>query len=189
MGIRRATPADARGIAEIHVAAWQSAYRDLLPGAVLDHLSAEESAKRWEERIAGAWPHVFVAEEAERVVGFAACGSSHDEDLDREKVGEIYTIYVHPRAWRRGWGTALLSEALRALREEGFAEVVLWVLRGNRQAMTFYRAAGFEPDGASRVTQHRDGAELPLVRFRCRITEATTYVAQPAETAARRPGE
>jgi ribosomal protein S18 acetylase RimI-like enzyme len=109
---------------------------------------------------------VLVAQEGEHVVGFTACGVSQDEDLDRARTGEIYVIYVHPRAWRQRHGTALANQAIECLREEGFEEAILWVLEGNQQAMRFYESAGFEADGASKVKQRADGSEMPIVRFR-----------------------
>jgi ribosomal protein S18 acetylase RimI-like enzyme len=169
MSIRRADLADTKGIAQVHVAAWRSAYRGLLPDDVLERLSADDSAQRWQERIARPWGHILVAER-DGIVGFAACGETRDEDVDREKVGELYVIYVHPAEWRQGHGRALLREALRCLQEEGFEHVLLWVLQGNEQAIRFYERAGFEADGASRIKRRRDGTEMPVVRYRRRIS-------------------
>jgi len=166
MSVRRAKSSDAKGIAEVRVAAWRSAYRGLLPNDVLDRLSASDSERRWGERIAGLWEHVFVAEKDALIVGFAACGDTEDEDVDREKVGEIYVIYVHPDAWRQGLATALLRKAIRHLRQDGFEEVILWVLEGNPQAIGFYKAAGFEADGARTVKRRSDGTEMPVERYR-----------------------
>jgi ribosomal protein S18 acetylase RimI-like enzyme len=166
MSIRRAESSDAKSIAEVHVAAWRAAYRELLPESVLDNLSVEDSEVRWRERIAKPWGHIFVYEQAHRIVGYAACGVSQDEDIDREKVGEIYVIYVHPDHWREGLGAMLLSKALECLREDGFEQIILWVLSGNHQAIQFYEASGFEVDGASKVKQRADGSEIPVVRYR-----------------------
>jgi len=162
--IRRAKSSDARGIAKVHVAAWKAAYRGLLPDNTLDQLSVDDSEARWKERLAGAWGKILVAEQKDRIIGFAACGASRDEDLD--KVGELYVIYVHPEEWRKGYGATLIGEAMKHLREAGFEEVVLWVLRGNQQAIRFYEAAGFVADGASKVKQRTDGTELPVIRYR-----------------------
>lgn len=169
MSIRRAELSDASGIATVHVAAWRSAYRGLLADDALGHLSVDDSERRWRERIAKPWGHVFVAEQEGRIVGFAACGSSQDEDIDRDEVGEIYVIYVHPQAWRKGYGAALVGEAMGRLQEDGFNEVILWVLRGNQQAIGFYEAAGFAADGASRLKRRADGLEMPIVRYRRRL--------------------
>jgi ribosomal protein S18 acetylase RimI-like enzyme len=172
MPIRHAEPADAKGIGEVHVAAWRAAYRGLLPDDTLDRLSVEASARRWEERIAAPWGHVLVAVQEDRVVGFAAGGNTQDEDVDPARVGEIYVLYIHPQVWRRGWGTALLDELMQHLRGDGFEEVILWVLEGNEHAIPFYRAAGFEADGASRVKRRPDGTHMPLVRYRRGVNEA-----------------
>lgn len=42
MKVRMATPEDVRSIAEIHVAAWRAAYRDLMPQAFLDQVSVDK---------------------------------------------------------------------------------------------------------------------------------------------------
>jgi ribosomal protein S18 acetylase RimI-like enzyme len=106
-------------------------------------------------------------------VGFVACGKSQDEDVDREQVGEIYVLYVHPDAWRQGIGSALLDRAMNHLRTDRFTEAVLWVLDGNRQAMRFYEAAGFETDGVRKVKQRRDGSTMPIVRYRRTVDTET----------------
>ena len=99
-------------------------------------------------------------------MGFVTCGSSPDEDLDPEKVGEIHVQHVHPEAWRQGYGAALVGEAVECLRKDGFQEITLWVLRGNLRAIRFYEAIGFGADGASRVEQHADGLGMPVMRYR-----------------------
>jgi ribosomal protein S18 acetylase RimI-like enzyme len=165
MSIRKAELLDAKGIAQVHVAAWKSAYRGLLPDNVLDRLAVDDVERRWKERIAKPWGHIFVVEKKDRLVGFVACGGSQDEDIDQDKVGEIYVLYVHPEEWRRGYGTVLLDKAIGRLRGDGVEKVILWVLRGNELALGFYEAAGFEADGASRVKQRVDGLEMPIVRY------------------------
>jgi len=49
--VRRAEPADARGIAEVHTRTWQAAYRHVFPADVLDSLDVEERVRGWLERI------------------------------------------------------------------------------------------------------------------------------------------
>ena len=169
MIVRRAEASDAKCIAEVRVAAWKSAYRGLLPDHVLDGLMVEDSERRWREHIAKSLLHILVFEHEERIIGFAACGNSQDEDVDREKVGELHVMYVHPDEWRRGYGKALLEEAMSRMRGEGYESVILWVLRGNEQAIGFYEKAGFGADGASRVKQRSDGTEMPIVRYRRRL--------------------
>jgi len=179
MSIRRAELSDAQGIAQVIVAAWRAAYRGLLPDEALDRLSVADYERRWSERIAEPWGPLFVAEQEDEIVGIVACGSSQDEDVDRERVGEIYVIYVHTEHWRQGVGTALLDQALDRLHRDGFGEAILWVLRGNQQAIVFYEGAGFEADGASRIKRRADGLEMPIVRYRRSIKGARDRLSPP----------
>ena len=166
MSVRRATPSDARGIAEVHVAAWQAVYRGLLPDTLLDNLSVDDSEQRWAGRLTGAWGQFLVSERDGDVVGFAACGATQDADANRQETGEVYVVYVRPREWRRGHGRSLLGESLSLLREQGFREVMLWVLEDNRQAIAFYEAEGFVADGASKVKTRAGGVEMHVARYR-----------------------
>jgi hypothetical protein len=46
ISLRPAVPGDSLAVARIHVRAWQTAYRGLLPDAYLDGLRAEDRAAR-----------------------------------------------------------------------------------------------------------------------------------------------
>jgi ribosomal protein S18 acetylase RimI-like enzyme len=61
-----------------------------------------------------------------------------------------------------------MREALSRLRGDGFAEVVLWVLEGNRRAVRFYRRFGFVPDG-SVVRREMHGIPTTVVRLRFHV--------------------
>ena len=166
MTIRAAKVIDARGIAEVHIAAWQTAYRGLLPERILKDLSVSESETRWRQRLGETTTQTFVAEQEGQVVGFVTCGRSRDHDANKARVGEIYAFYVGPTVWRQGHGRRLCSRALAALQARGFAEVTLWVLRNNRQAIKFYRAVGFTADGVIKTERWRGGVEIQQTRYR-----------------------
>ena len=80
---------DAKGIAAVHVAAWRVAYRGLLPDEVLDRLSIDDIEKRWANASPSLGGTSSSLSAKVTLVGFAACGSSEGEDMDRETVGEI----------------------------------------------------------------------------------------------------
>lgn len=148
MSVRRAVPADAAPIAQIHVRSWQAAYRGLMPDDLLDGLSADERAQTWREALADN--AVFVTERDGALVGFCALAEpSRDEDAP-DGTAEIGAIYVDPQAWRAGAGRALMDAALRHLQASGWREATLWVLRENEQALDFYAKFGFAPDGAEK---------------------------------------
>ncbi len=63
--------------------------------------------------------------------------------------GEIASFYTHPAERGKGYGGLLFEEALRRLREAGFAHAFVFVLRENEKARRFYAAHGFVWDGTS----------------------------------------
>lgn len=166
MSIRRAESSDAKGIAKVHITAWQSAYRGILPDSFLDNLSVERSQSGWERMLADSSGWVLVFEQNGEIIGFAALRVSHDQDVENKKEGEIGAIYLLPHEWRKGYGKQLIHAAIAALREQGFTEVTLWVLRENQRAIEFYKKLGFCADGATKVDVRPNGIEFHEVRFR-----------------------
>ena len=165
MQVRPATVADAEGIAQIHVASWQAAYRDLMPSAVLDHLSVEKRAAFWQTHLASQPLQTFVAELNGAILGFCDLVPSRDKDSNPKAVAEIVAIYVDPRHWRQGVGRALCLRALEAARRKQFIAVTLWSLGSNIAARNFYEALGFQLDGATKF-ETIGNYELHQVRFR-----------------------
>ena len=108
--------------------------------------------------------HILVADNAGTVVGFVSAGPTRDADGDAG-IGEVYAIYVEPAVVGAGVGRRLFQEATDALRQDGCIEATLWVLEDNARARRFYAAAGWQPDGATKV-EERPGFHLREVRYR-----------------------
>ena len=177
MIVRIATVADARSIAEVHVASWQVAYRGQVPDDYLDGLSVDVRESAWTRILAHTgWPEgtltfVLVDEELSieegthgRTLGFANLGPSRDEDADA-KTGELRSIYLDSVSWGEGYGRMLMSEAMRTLQSWGCRVAIVWVLDTNARARRFYEAAGWYADGAEKVDESR-GFSLREVRYR-----------------------
>jgi GNAT superfamily N-acetyltransferase len=163
--LRRAEKHEARLIAELHVRAWQAAYRGLLPDELLDGLSVAAREALWRRKLAiGSRSHVWVAERGERVIGFVAVGPSRDGDTGAS-VAEVYAIYVEPEVVGTGVGRVLFKHAMDFLRGHGYGAAILWVLETNARARRFYEGAGWQPDGAMK-TELRQVWELKEVRYR-----------------------
>lgn len=162
--IRLATLADARAIAEIHVLSWQKAYQGIIPDSFLRSLSIERREQFWCQAIEDNTPEVWVAEYASEIVGWVAFGASQDEDAD-ETTGEIEAIYVLPSYWGKGTGRELWLVARRRLIERGFTSATLWVLVENSRAITFYHAAGFEPNPSATKEITIAGKQLGEIRY------------------------
>jgi GNAT superfamily N-acetyltransferase len=156
--IRKATVADARGIAEVHVRTWQIAYVDYFSSEELQRQNRfleGEALRRREEGLANpAWT-TFVAEQDGRVVGFAVVFANRDELGPH--IGELGAIYVDPDCWEIGVGTALLKAGETQLTDAGYESAILWTIAANNRTRRFYERRGWSFDG---TTEPHRGALL-----------------------------
>jgi len=138
--IRPATLEDATAIARVHVASWQSTYRGMLPDEFLASLSETGYAERWKRVIGEGTSKVYVAEVGGEVVGFASGG--RERAGEKGYAGELYAIYVIDANQRRGFGRELVRATVAGLREVGLDDMIIWVLRDNQPARSFYERLG-----------------------------------------------
>lgn len=145
VSIRQATPTDAPTIQDVARESWHAAYDDLLGPATV-----EETIDEWYERPSletsiddarnRADAAFLVAEDAtDGIVGFVHVIPSREEP----SVGSLLRIYVRPRSWGDGVGTALL-ESLEAAVGPAFDRLRLLVLAENEVGVSFYESNGFE---------------------------------------------
>jgi GNAT superfamily N-acetyltransferase len=169
MEIRRATVDDAERIAAVRVRSWQRGYHGLIPQDFLDSMDPAHGLAARVGRLRDAnWNSggCFVAtDDYGELTGFTEFGATRDADAPDSGTGEVMAIYLVPQAWGEGQGRALMTAALRHLTECGYGQVTLWVLDANNRARRFYAAAGFMPDGATKVDASR-GFPLTEVRYR-----------------------
>ena len=160
MSLRRASPQDARALAEVHVAAWQGAYQGLLPADLLAGLSVERREAQWKRSLNREAEVIFAFENEGRIVAFGSAGPCGDEDKESENVAELLTLYALPEVWGRGVGRALWKAILSEIEQRAVVEITLWVLDANQRALHFYEAAGFTADGTTKTERWRDDLEI-----------------------------
>lgn len=164
--VRPATSRDAKAIAEIHVATWQAAYKDLMPEDYLNQMTVEKRQAYWREAIEYSEPQLLVATDGDQIAGFVGYDRSRDAKT-RSTVGEIWAMYVAPAHWRQGAGLALWDGARDGLKEEGCTQVTLWVLLRNEGAMEFYEhAAGFKREMPTLKTVDFGSVKLEEIRLK-----------------------
>lgn len=159
--------ADIDAVAALRMRGWQTAYTGLIPQNFLDTMSVEDHAQR---RRAGfnssrgtVWDLV-AADKNDVPVGWVCLGPYRGE-TDAAAPGEIYALYVEPVLMGQGIGRALMDAVHHRAEAEGFANVLLWVLRDNARARRFYAAAGYVSDGAVDSDLY-DGTAVDEVRYR-----------------------
>jgi GNAT superfamily N-acetyltransferase len=153
-------PADEAGWTRAWFESAVEGFGPLLPES---HAYPQAPPGRFQELLADPGVSLLVAEEDRQVAGFTGCGENRDSDA-RAETGEIRSMFVAPRSWRRGVGRALLAAALDDLRARGYSEVSVWSFAGNERANAFYEAAGFTLDGAERSEDA--WAHIPELRYR-----------------------
>ena len=162
--VRPATLRDAKGIAEIHVAAWQDAYKGLLPDSVLDALSVQKRQAFWREAIDLCEPQVVVAHIDNELMGFVGFDRSRDKGTP-SSTGEIWAMYANPIHWDKGVGLALWDAARDGLQEEGCTKVTLWSYLRNERALRFFDLAGFKRELKTAKTVPLGAVKLEEIRL------------------------
>ena len=164
--IRNAKKEDAYEIAKVHVEGWKAAYKNQIPDEYLEKLSVEKKLQNWQNTLLNPKPDVsnFVAEEDGHVVGFCSVGPSRDKNAPRD-ASELYAIYVEPSKVGTGVGSSLHDAGLDFLRENGYKEAVLWVLKTNKTTISFYERKGWKFDDAEKE-EITGGVTLQEIRYR-----------------------
>ncbi len=141
--IRLATPEDAQGLTRVHVRSWQSSYRGLIAQDFLDSIDSTERLAGWKKTL--AHPEMFgvfvaVAPGSGEIVGFSAGGKNRDSAS--RYPGELYAIYLLGEVKGQGVGRELFQACFQWLRERGHVPMLLWVLKENTRARSFYERMG-----------------------------------------------
>lgn len=166
---RLASPADARAIAELHLASWRSAYAPFLKPGVLEALELEPHIVEWRRRVGVPEVRIDLEEAAGGLIAFCAHGPSGDEDAKARpevRTWEIKNLHVRPDLRRTGSGGRLFDLSVAHARRVGASSLTLWVVEKNQTARAFYEKKGMTPDGGR--TTHTLGADgtMPVVRYR-----------------------
>jgi GNAT superfamily N-acetyltransferase len=139
LSLRRATRADSRTLADIHITARATA----MPW--LRVLHSPDETRWWMTQVVVPRLEVWIAERDGATLGFAAL---QDEWLEH--------LYVDPTAWRAGAGTMLLDH----VKQRQPAGLKLWTFQRNALARNFYRKHGFseqrQTDGSANEEREPD---------------------------------
>jgi len=136
--IRPALLQDAPEIAAVHIAAWRSAYKGIVPQAYLNVLSYEDRKNMWTDilcRSNTASMRFVAVDEHNSVIGFVAAGKPHDTELDFD--AELYAIYLLPEYKGKGVGKQLMLHIVQWLVQNNFHSLYAWVLEDN-PSKSFY---------------------------------------------------
>lgn len=150
--IRKYTADDADGRGMVHYQSWKETYSGLMPAEYLDKL-------RLDKQIEIARKHTdntLVAVVGEKVVGFGCYLQNSREFASVKPSSEIVALYILKEYQGCGIGKALINAVKDELTEKN---ILLFVLKGNEQAIKFYEHMGFSFTGKS-ISQEVSGGTL-----------------------------
>ncbi|HRW18861.1 MAG TPA: GNAT family N-acetyltransferase [Dermatophilaceae bacterium] len=107
----------------------------------------------------------FLASRDGTVVGTASLGV-HESDDDFHDSGEIFGLWVTPRARGTGVATALAAAAAKQAQRDGRSHIVYWVSTDNGRAVAFASGLGFRPTDSRRPmrgSHHRGEEEIAMI--------------------------
>lgn len=150
LGVRTAHAHELPWLARIRRESWQAAYGGVLPEAELRGMDDGRTAARMARGLASSWQGINVVhDEHDTAIGYAWFGP-HRERMSGHR-GEIYELYLHPRAQGQGAGRRLLVDTIWSLVGRRLHPVLVWVLAAN-PARHFYSACGGVPIAQGPVT-------------------------------------
>lgn len=164
--VHRATLDDASGIAALHEATSREAIR-LARGHADGMKTAPESAEtlwRTTLRLSSGDHRPWVAQLADRTVGFVSGGPSRDDDATPE-TGELYVTDFDYGEGQGAGARALLHHACHDLKEHGFCTATLWVVARDLRTRAMLRNDGWSQDDAWRWDRI---SGIPLLEYRYR---------------------
>lgn len=141
MEVRKATLDDFQDISRIHALSWKSAYKGIVQQAYLDELKENFWVPAFTDWVKNGVLTVQEVIDNGNAVGCVAYGRSRDKN--KPSWGEIVSIYLLPQYFGKGFGNKLLETALSDLKNAGYENVYLWVLKDNHRARRFYEKNRF----------------------------------------------
>ncbi|WP_411991328.1 N-acetyltransferase family protein [Agarivorans sp. DSG3-1] len=138
--VREALLGDVAAIAAIHVNAWKSAFKGLMPKGYIDKYTVQLRQREWLQAISTGVEHVLVALDNNQIVGFL----SYSEAKSSAAILELHKLYLCPSVYRKGIGQLLMAQLALKAKAKDIEEMNLYVLDTNKVAITFYRKLGFE---------------------------------------------
>lgn len=156
--VRPPNPEDAARIAEVHIAAWRTAYDGVMPDDYLAGLSHDQLTSGWTRNITSPPDGVsqLVGEIDGTIQAISTVGPFRDREKADDPSGELWMINAHPDAFGSGIGTALHRRALDRLRSDGHHRAALWVAERNGRARRFYEREGWTEDPTRKAEDFGD---------------------------------
>ncbi len=157
--IRKAEAKDASRIAEVHIFAWRTEYKEIIAESYLyNEISVSGRIKDYIDRKENEIHEMYVYEDKNIIKGFMKIRVAEDED--KKESFELWGLYIEPTMQRIGVGTKLLRYCEEIAKERGYKENILWVFKENNKAKQFYEKNGYKKDHKEKYIEAFNAVEV-----------------------------
>lgn len=138
--IRLAVLSDARRLAEVKIACWETTYRGIYPDSKFDNYDIDKNAKKFENIINNEYIDLYVVIVGGNIVGYMSCGVPIRPYEDyKQEIGLLYLL----KAYRgNGIGSELFDLATEVITINGYDKFFISCNKYNEPARKFYEAMG-----------------------------------------------
>jgi len=163
--IRKASLSDLSRIAEINVASWRFAYKEIVSEEILykDFL-VEDRIKVVKKWMADSSYSLYVYEDDENKIIKAMMGIGKCEDQDKQDSFELHFLYVEPFYSRHGIGTQMIKCFEEEGQKQGYKEFIIWVLEKNEIGKRCYLKSGYSHDGSTKIFKRLNMKEIRYIK-------------------------
>ncbi len=155
--IRPATIEDVAAMSYIHSRTWKIAYKDFITKQYLDNITDDGWIPIFKRELLENIHEAAVFELDNKITGCITFGKGRNDQtctmpnsVTSEisscsgcNSGEIISLYVLPEYWHSKQGYELTKFAVERLKQLGFRDCYLWVIKDNEHAKRFYKKYGF----------------------------------------------
>ncbi|HEX5935753.1 MAG TPA: GNAT family N-acetyltransferase [Pseudorhizobium sp.] len=172
--LRDATPADLPAISAIYadsVLNGTASYELAPPGEAEMH-------ERFSSITSKGYPYVVAEDPAGAVLGYAYASAFRTRPAYRWLVED--SVYLDPRARRKGIGRALLAELIARCTALGFRQMIAVIGGASPASIAIHQALGFRLCGTLTGTGFKHGSWLDTVLMQIELGDGTASDPDPA---------
>ena len=126
-------------MARIKIDGWRDTYDSIIAEKYLKGMDYKEQAERFMRSFEEYKERVLVAVRDNEVLGYS-CFDPKEQSFKYDS--ELVSLYIRNDEHHKGIGTALVKETAKYLFSLGKRNMIIWVLKGNDNAIRFYEKLG-----------------------------------------------
>ena len=132
---------DLSAVSNVYEQSWKYAYKGIVPQSYLDSIPKGQ----WCKSLNNDSRYSLIMLDSNKIIGTSSFGASRFDEMSG--YGEIISIYLLPEYIGKGFGLQLFQATAYELKQMGYKNIFLWVLKDNTRAISFYEHFGFKPSG------------------------------------------